>query len=139
MKKFAFIIITSVVVFASCKKETASPAQNLIGSWYVYQITLGAVIQIRTSDSVLNDSITFNSNGQYSKVVFKLSGSTLDTISSAGTWQLSGGAASDSLLTLNTPLHTYRVVNLSNNGQAITMELHADAARVYYLKKNNKL
>ena len=114
MKKI--LVAMGIILLAGCSKNTQY-TQDLTGSWYVYKLTLFNIQQQFYADTILNDSVTFTSNGQYTKLnIIKTVASTYDTVYSTGKWKFQDSYGQLVLSdTANVPQDTFTVLNLTGN------------------------
>jgi hypothetical protein len=110
MKKGLVIFLGLIIILAGCSKSKQL-TNDLTGTWIVYKATYNNVEDQALADSLLNYSVTFTSNGQYTtQNIFGT-----DTLHTLGTWQFQN---SYSQLVFTDTSHvqtTYTMLNLTGN------------------------
>ena len=128
MKK---ILVAAIGFFllAGCSKPFK---QDLTGNWYVYKTSWFNIQQNPPADTIMNDSITFFSNGTYTNINMKGVPGALVAVGGSGRWKFQDDngqlVLSDSA---NVPRDTFTILNLTG----VTVELLRNGYD-HYLRKN---
>jgi len=116
MKNALVSVSICIILLAGCSKGSQY-TQDLTGSWYVYKLTLNNIQTLDpAADTILNDSITFTSGGQYIKLNYVARPGTSDTtIYSTGKWQFLDSYGELQLTDTTNAQYTFTILNLTGN------------------------
>ena len=109
MKKVSAVIM-GLVLLAGCSKNTQY-TNDLSGTWYIYNLTYYNVSQSLVTDSLVNYTITFTSNGQFTTQ----NSYPGDTLRSAGTWQFQNSYGQLVLTDTLAGKDTFTIFDLTGN------------------------
>jgi hypothetical protein len=127
--KNILVAAIGIILLAGCSKPFK---QDLTGNWFVYKVTLFSVQQGSGADSIMDDSITFASNGTYTNINIKDSAGTGIIIRGSGRWRFQDDNGQLVLCdSVNVPRDTFTILNLTG----VTVELLRNGYD-HYLRKN---